>query len=236
MEIVKIGNDNVINIKDIPSKKTEDFISVPSDIFSKKISGGIFYDKSIKFIRDEMQMPFIPDMSGNNKGGNNGGNNGGGDDGMSDLERRVQNLESETQKIREQLTEIKFQNSAIVSKLDNSITKNDLLSFQTTINSAINNIPSISEIKNTVREIIKEDNISSTNDIKLIISDEMKKVPSTNDIKSILNETISEKKLTTETKVENLLMKQRNSTIKWVIGTGIAIIAATAGILKLFLP
>jgi hypothetical protein len=147
-------------------------------------------------------------------------NNGGGDDGMSDLERRVQNLEVEAQKMREQLNEIKYQNNIISLKLENVVTKSDLLQFQNTVTSSqaqsFNQLPSVSEIK-------------------LIVSEEMKKIPSSNDIKNILNDTIKDKKLMTETQVENVMMKQRNSTIKWVIGTGIAIVAAVAGVLKLFI-
>lgn len=240
MNIEKIGNDN-IEIKSLPSittvDKPQELTQIVKSMNNGKISGGIFPEGSIKFIKGEMPdvSHFKPDVRVSyNPQSKKGGNNGGGDDGMSDLERRVQNLEYESQKIREQLSEIKSQNAVIVSKLDNSISKSDLLTFQTTINSAINNIPSISDIKNTVREIIKEDNISSTNDIKLIISDEMKNVPTTNDIKNIFNDSITERKLTSETKVENMLNAQKSSTIKYLIGTGIAIVAAIAGVLKLF--
>lgn len=247
MEIIRLANDNQIDIKTIPTEQAD----LPSEVYdtlqnNEKIIGGIFNNRSIKFIRDDIpKISFIPDTSKyinydyQVQKEETGGKNGGGDGGMSDLERRVQNLEFETQKIREQLSEIKYQNNAISSKLDNSVTKSDFLQFQNQISSslseAISKLPSISEIKNATREIIKEDNIASINDVKLIVSDEMKIVPSINDIKDIINEAITDKKLVSETKVENIVMKQKNSTIKWVIGTGIAIIAATAGVLKLFI-
>ena len=212
MEISKITSD--IDIKSIPDEELQNLPPELSDLVnSGKIIGGIFGDKSIRFNdeNDYNKLSFIPDTTNVKDYSfkkNKGGNNDGGDGGMSDLERRVQNLETETQKMREQLSEIKYQNNAILSKLENTVSKSDLFQFQNTIISSqsqsINQLPSLS-------------------DIKVIISEEMKNVPSTNDIKNIISDVITEKKLATETKVENMLMKQRHSTIKYVVGTGIAV-------------
>ncbi|MEQ7806146.1 hypothetical protein [Priestia aryabhattai] len=251
---VKAGNDGetTINHKAIP----EDIKRSTNSLFPAKVKGAIVGDQSIKFKDGSGNLRIVYGSNGtpniehilpdivaesfpkeyNTKRTNN---SGGGGNGMSDLERRVQNLEGDTQKLLQQVEEIKGQNSVISYRLENAATKTDLLQMKTEITnsilSAIKPLPSVVDIKNTIREVNKEDSITTTNDVKLIVSENLKDIPTTNDIKAVLDTTISDKKLANETVVENILMKSRTKIIVWMIATGIAFAGATAGIMKLFL-
>jgi signal transduction histidine kinase len=89
-----------------------------------------------------------------------------------------------------------------------------------------------SKLENTASKI---DLLQFQNTITETIKESLKDLPSKNDVKVIFDEVITNKKLTTETKVENIVNGSNKSLIKWMIGTGIAVIGATVGIIRLFI-
>jgi hypothetical protein len=209
MELVRIGKDSSINIKDIPSVDAARF-ELPESAFldpinNTKVIGGIFYDKSIKFIRGEehQQTSGLDNVQIYQVKSNSNSKKGGGDGGMSDLERRVENLEHLTRTMQEQLTDIKQQVFLTNTKLDNTVTKVDLLQMQTTITQSI--------------------------------QDAIKPLPNENDVKVLFDEGIRAKEIPNETKVENLVNKSARKLIIWIIGTGLTTLSATAAIIRLFI-
>ncbi|MFP7483396.1 hypothetical protein SFC65_04485 [Priestia filamentosa] len=163
----------------------------------------------------------------------------GGDGGMSDLERRVHNLESETQKMRQQLEEIKIQNITLSHQLEGVATKSQLNDMKNDITNsilaAIKPLPSTVEVKNIIHEVNKEDEIATKSDVNLIVLEGLKDVPKANDIRAVVDTAITDKKLTSETSVENMMMKTQKSMGKWMITTAIAVGGLLFTALKLFL-
>ncbi|WP_163070818.1 hypothetical protein [Priestia flexa] len=246
--------ETVINQKDIPNDLKQSLES----LYLPKVKGAILGDQSIKFkekvenIRivygGSNEVPQIQHIAPNFVAEHSAkeynsikstNNSGGGGSGMSELERRVQNLESETQRMRHQLEDIRIQNIELSHKLDNVATKSQLNDMKNDITNsilaAIKPLPSTVEVKNIIHEVNKEDNIATTSDVKLIVANELKEVPKTNDIKAVLDTTISEKKLTSETAVENILMKSQRKVVVWVVGTGLTCVGLAFTYAKFFM-
>ncbi|MGG3232580.1 hypothetical protein ABEP17_03540 [Priestia flexa] len=218
---IRVAQNSNIEIDSIPTepakKPPEEFQNFLAQLEHKKVSGGIFQDQSIKLIREEQRNGFHYNMAGNGinsisksvaftdaKSYNKDrGNNNGGDGGMSDLERRVENLEYQNRQIQEQLNDVKQQTFLINSKLDNCVTKVDLLQLE--------------------------------NSIKTSIQEAVKLLPTESTVKTIVDDSITNKNLTTETKVENIILKSQKGVIKWVVGTGIACAGLIATCIKLFM-
>lgn len=219
MDISIIGDDNTIDIKDLPHANTvqkelphgHTVVQIEphylKSLDGEKVIGGIFNDKSIKLNRaGKKNLSFTPDSTNAAyktnypKGSKNGS---GGDDGMGDLERRVENLEISTRKIQEQLEGIKEDTLTTKSKLEGIVTKADLLQLQVTLTQ-------------TIQEAIKP-------------------LPNEDKVKVIINESIKANELPKNADVKVMINDSNKSLIKWIIGTGIATIGATAGIVRLFL-
>ncbi|MEK5108602.1 hypothetical protein MHI57_18170 [Cytobacillus sp. FSL K6-0129] len=208
MDILRVGNDNSIDIKDLPQEKISQIDPQHLKLLDEeKVIGGIFNETSIRLKRGtKKNYSFSLDtvegtVQDTTKKGRN--SNGGGDDGMGDLERRVENLEFNTKKIQEQLESVKEDTLTTKMKFDGIVTKADILQLQATLTQTI--------------------------------QDSIKPLPSENDVKVIINEVIKSNEIPDQTKVENMIDKSQRSLVKWIIATGLTTIGATVTIIRLFL-
>ncbi|HDR8171984.1 TPA: hypothetical protein QC096_006184 [Bacillus thuringiensis] len=97
----------------------------------------------------------------------------------------------------------------------------------------IENIPSKDEMKVLILEALKEK--PSHSDIQITIAEALKQTPDINAIKNEINDTLQNKKIATVKDVNSEITGAKHSMIKWLIATGIAVTAASAGLAKLFI-
>lgn len=180
MDIIRLVNDENIKVKDIPVQETGSLTPEITNHLAgnNKVYGGIFKDHSIKFKRND-NFNFVPDNQKSPethddiKSNVTRGNNNGGGGGMSELEKRVESLEYSNRKMGEQLTEIKQSLFIINSKLDNSVSKLDLMELQNTIThsitDAVKSLPSENDVKVLFDETVTNKNLVTETKVENIV-------------------------------------------------------------------
>lgn len=85
-----------------------------------------------------------------------------------------------------------------------------------------------SKLENTVTKV-------ELTQLEMSIKTAIQALPTQNDMKEIMRTVVKEEGLTTETKVENMMNKARNTAIIWCVGTTLTLAGVLFGALKLFL-